>query len=355
MAERPRRIALLAAAGLAAALAGGAGYGLWRHSAATPPAFECRAARNPGGMTWIRGGSFDMGSAGPLARANEQPVHRVRVAGFWIARAPVTNAQFAAFIAATGYVTSAERVPDVASLRAQLPPGAAVPDPQLLVPGAVVFTGTMRPVRLDDATRWWRFIPGAEWRHPQGPGSTLAGREDHPVVQVSYGDALAYARWAGMRLPTEAEWEFAARGGLERAEYAWGNDFAPGGRRMANVWQGSRQSFPVVAREAADSHGTSAVCSFPPNGYGLCDVTGNVWQWVADWYRDDAYATAGSGIVAIDPPGPAAPAGSAPLRTIRGGSYLCSAGYCGSYRPSARLGNDPATSSAHVGFRLACR
>jgi formylglycine-generating enzyme len=207
--------------------------------------------------------------------------------------------------------------------------------------------------------RWWSYVPGANWRHPGGPRTSIEGRDNYPVVQVSYEDAQAYARWVGKRLPTEAEWEFAARGGLKQATYAWGNEFAPQGRKMANVWEGSAEPFPVAGELQNHTHGTSAVCSFPPNAYGLCDMTGNVWQWVMDWYRADAY-TLVKDAEAVDPTGPknsydpydpGVPE-NAPKRVIRGGSFLCSASYCLGYRPSARRGSDPFTSMPHVGFRL---
>jgi formylglycine-generating enzyme required for sulfatase activity len=224
----------------------------------------------------------------------------------------------------------------------------------------MVFVGTDRPVDLTDFTQWWRYVPGASWRHPQGPESTIGGRGNHPVVQVSYQDAQAYARWAGKRLPTEAEWEFAARGGLEQATYVWGDEFAPEGRKMANVWEGSPQPFPVMCSANGNTPGTSNVGMFPPNGYGLSDMTGNVWQWVADRYRADAYTQLARGTEPVNPSGPSdsydpddpgTPI-DAPKRVIRGGSFLCNEAYCLSYRPSARRGNDPYTSMSHVGFRL---
>jgi formylglycine-generating enzyme required for sulfatase activity len=311
-------------------------------------------------MLWIPDGEFIMGSAGTLAKANEQPAHKVRVHGYWMDRTPVTNAQFAEFVAATHYVTTAERRPEWDTLTVQLPPNSPRPPDSELVPGGMVFVGTDRPVDLDDYSQWWRYIPGANWRHPRGPGSSIVGNENYPVVQVSYEDARAYARWVGKRLPTEAEWEFAARGGLEQVTYAWGNEFAPLGQKMANVWEGSGQPFPVVDPMAPDKHGASPVCKFPPNGYGLCDMTGNVWQWVADWYRADAFVREAEGPEPVDPPGPresydpddpGVPA-DAPKRVIRGGSFLCSREYCMSYRPSARRGTDPYTSMSHIGFRL---
>jgi formylglycine-generating enzyme required for sulfatase activity len=314
-------------------------------------------------MMWIPGGEFVMGSDASLAKPNEHPAHRVRVHGFWMDRTAVTNAEFGAFVAATGYVTTAERPPRWETLEVQLPPGTPKPPDDELMPGAMVFVGTDRPVDLDDYSQWWRYVPGANWRHPQGPESSIAGKDDHPVVQVSYEDALAYARWAGKRLPTEAEWEFAARGGLEQATYVWGNEFALQGRKMANVWEGSSEPFPVVRPESEAAVGTSRVCTFPPNGYGLCDMTGNTWQWVADWYRADAYARISDDPQPVDPQGPhdsydpedsGAPQ-NAPKRVIRGGSFLCNQSYCLSYRPSARRGGDPYTSMSHIGFRLVAR
>ena len=202
-------------------------------------AIEGDGIRGPKGMVWIPGGDFLMGSRDAQAKPNERPAHRVSVHGFWMDRTPVTNAHFAAFIAATGYVTTAEHAPSWETLKAQLPADTPKPADDVLVPGAMVFAGTEQPVDLNDYTQWWRYVPGANWRHPRGPDSSIVGNDDFPVVQVSYDDVLAYARWAGKRLPTEAEWEFAARGGLEQATYAWGNEFAPQGRKMANVWEGS--------------------------------------------------------------------------------------------------------------------
>src|SRR5258706_10687469 len=229
----------------------------------------------PKGMMWVPGGGFLMGSDHKLAQASERPAHRVKVAGFWMDRHHVTNAEFRRFVVETRYVTTAERKPDWQTIKVQVPPGTPKPPESALVPGAMVFVGTDRPVSLDDWSQWWRYVPGANWKHPQGPDSNIQGKDDHPVVQVSYADALAYAKWIGKRLPTEAEWEFAARGGLEQATYAWGDAFAPQGRKMANVWEGSGQPFPVLSSHAEHEHGTSRVCAFLPNGYGLCDMTGN--------------------------------------------------------------------------------
>jgi len=355
-------IKVVSAISLAATLGASAAFSLsvWKEHAriSRPNVIEGEGTFR--GMVWIPGGEFIMGSEGPLAKPNEQPAHRVRVHSFWMDRTPVTNVRFATFVSATGYVTTAERRPEWGTLKLQLPEGTPEPADGDLVPGAMVFVGTEQSVDLNDYAQWWRYVPGADWRHPQGPDSSIIGKDDYPVVQVSYEDALAYARWAGKRLPTEAEWEFAARGGLRKATYAWGNEFTPRGRRMANVWDGSAQPFPVVGPRTAFEHGTSRVCSFPPNGYGLCDVTGNVWQWIADWYRADAFVLEAQGAEPLDPQGPrnsydpdepGTPANAA-KRVIRGGSFLCSREYCLSYRPSARRGADPYTSMSHIGFRL---
>lgn len=296
-------------------------------------------------MAWIPGGEYTMGSDATYAREDERPAHRVRVSGFWMDRAPVTNSRFAAFVAATGYVTTAERAPQWSSIQRLLPPGTPPPAPGLLVPGGLVFTGTEAPVPLADETRWWRYVPGADWRHPGGPDTGIAGRDDDPVVQVSYDDARAYARWAGKRLPSEAEWEYAARGGIEHATYAWGSQFAPNGMRMAHTWDDDAVPFPVV-RGGQPRPRVQAVCSYPRNGYGLCDMAGNAWQWVTDWFRADAYARAVHGDEPTGPPD------VAPRRVIRGGSFLCSREYCASFRVSARQAADPDSPANHIGFRL---
>jgi formylglycine-generating enzyme required for sulfatase activity len=252
----------------------------------------------------------------------------------------VTNEQFEKFVKATGYVTIAERKPDAKDF-----PGA---DPQMLVPGAVVFTPPDHPVRLDNPMVWWTYIPGANWRHPDGPGSDIHGKEKFPVVQVAWEDAAAYAKWAGKRLPTEAEWEHAARGGLDREPYVWGREKFPENRRMANIWDGE---FPVKNTGADGWKETAPVGSFPPNGYGLSDMAGNVWEWCADWYSDDYYSHSPE----LNPQGPNEahdpdePA--LPKRVIRGGSYLCSDTYCRGYRPSARMKASADTGLSHTGFR----
>ncbi len=311
-------------------------------------AWACAPSPEPGteGMVWIEGGEFTMGSDSRVARADEQPAHRVRVDGFWMDATEVTNAQFLAFVKATGYVTDAERAPDLASIMAQVPPGTPPPPAELLVPGSLTFRAPQAP-----GQPWWQWQASAHWRQPQGPASNLAGKDDHPVVHISWRDAKNYATWAGKRLPTEAEWEFAARGGIEDATYAWGDEADTQAARM-NTWQGE---FPLE-RQAGDGYAeTSPVRSFPPNGYGLYDVAGNVWEWVADWYRPDTYSRRAGGDVVTNPLGPESSFDPdepfAPKRVCRGGSYLCSENYCTGYRPSARMKTSPDTSLAHTGFR----
>ena len=333
-------------------------------SSSAPQIVQGDGVRGPKGMMWVPGGEFLMGSDHKLAQKNERPAHSVRVHGFWMDQTHVTNAQFAEFVKATGYVTTAERKPDWETLKVQLPQGTPRPPDSALVPGAMVFVGTEKPVPLNDYSQWWAYVPGADWRHPQGPKSSIEGKDDHPVVQVSYEDAQAYARWAGKRLPTEAEWEFAARGGLEQATYAWGDELMPQGKAMANIWEGRTERFPVVkpvvSPRAGGAAGTSAVRSFPANGYGLYDMTGNAWQWVADWYRVDYFPEQAKLKKIVDPQGPASSYDPddrgvpplAPKRVTRGGSFLCNVDYCLSYRPSARRGTDPYNPMSHLGFRL---
>ncbi len=296
---------------------------------------QSAALAGTSGMRWIPAGEFAMGSDDEHSMPNERPAHRVQVDGFWIDEHPVTNEAFRRFVDATGYVTTAERVPDWEELKQQLPPGTPKPDPSVLVAGSAVFTPPSGPVPLDDVSAWWRWTPGASWRQPEGPGSSVDERADHPVVHVSWDDAAAYADWAGKVLPTEAEWEFAARGGLEGKRFSWGDESQPAGRHMANSFQGD---FPHRQVAADGFARTSPVRSFPANGYGLYDTAGNVWQWTADWYR-----SVGEGDSA------------AQLRVIKGGSFLCHESYCESYRPSARRGAPPDTGSSHVGFRLVRR
>jgi sulfatase modifying factor 1 len=312
-----------------------------------------RPPHPPPGMVWIPGADFRMGTDGNTLHKNEQPAHTVRLDGFYLDEHEVTNAQFREFVEASGYITTAERKPDWEEMKKQLPPGTPKPQDTELVPGSLVFSPPQDKVPTDDAARWWKWVPGACWRHPEGPGSTLSGRDDHPVVHVSWEDANAYAKWAGKRLPTEAEWEYAARGGLVGKRFTWGNDpptDADGGK--ANIWQGD---FPSRNAKADGWDRTAPVKSYPPNGYGLYDMAGNVWEWCADWYRADAYA--GRTKVTFNPNGPADfwdPAEPlAPKRVTRGGSFLCHVTYCESYRPAARRGTAADTGMSHLGFRCA--
>lgn len=297
----------------------------------------------PQGMTWVPGGTFWMG-CDDCGMPDAAPVHLVSVKGFWMDRTPVTNRDFQRFVAATHYVTVAERKPDPRDF-----PG--VPSDEL-VPGSVVFTRPRQPVPLDDYSQWWTYTPGANWRHPEGPSSTIRGREDHPVVHIAWDDAAAYAKWAGRRLPTEAEFEFAARGGLDRNRYPWGNDLKPKGRVPANIFDGH---FPDKDARADGYAGTSPVTAFPPNGYGLHDMGGNVWQWCADWYRPDYYASLTPG-PAIDPRGPDASFDpqepGAAKRVTRGGSFLCSDEYCSRYLVGSRGKAEVSSGSSNLGFRL---
>jgi len=367
-AAHPNRGLLAAVAGaVVLAAAGYAGVTWWAGSRAAPAAkFQVVVGDGitaPLDMVRVPGGEFLMGSDHKLAQANEKPAHTARVKAFWMDRHHVTNAQFRKFTEATGYVSTAERKPEWETIAPQVPAGTPRPPDSALIAGGMVFTGTTAPVPdYRDYSRWWSYVPGADWKHPRGPGSSIEGLDDHPVVQVSFEDAQAYAKWAGKRLPTEAEWEFAARGGLSQATYAWGDDFAPGNQQMANVWQGQQAAtFPVVSPKAGGALGTSRVGTFPTNGYGLADMTGNAWQWVADWYRADQFArVVQSGQAQVDPTGPESswdpadlgvPVG-APKRVTRGGSFLCNEAFCMSYRPSARRGTDPYTSMSHLGFRL---
>jgi len=306
-------------------------------------------------MVWIPGGEFTMGSDAQDAEPQERPAHRVRISGFWMDRTDVTNAQFRQFVEATGYVTTAERPPDWEEMKKQLPPGTPKPSDDQLVAASLVFVAPDHEVSLDDVSAWWRWTPGANWRHPNGPGSSIQGEDDYPVVQVSWDDASNYAKWAGARLPTEAEWELAARGGLEGKRYFWGDDDPLTPRPRCNIWQGI---FPYHNDKPNGYAGPTPVKTFPPNGYRLYDMAGNVWQWCQDWYNATAYRseTEASGAnPVIDPHGPDKSFDPSdpytPKRVTRGGSFLCSAAYCASYRISARRGTSPDTSLSHTGFR----
>ncbi|MDB6095601.1 MAG: formylglycine-rating enzyme family protein [Verrucomicrobia bacterium] len=322
------------------------------------------AGNSPGPkiMAWIPGGRFTMGTDDPASFVNEGPAHSVTVSGFWMDVHPVTNEEFAKFVAATGYLTTAEKPVDWETLKAQLPPDTPKLSAAELAPGSLVFIPPNHPVPLDQLAAWWSWVPGANWRHPAGPRSNLAGLGKYPVVQVSWDDAVAYARWAGKRLPTEAEWEFAAHGGTT-TRYWWGDEIKPGGKYFANTFQGD---FPNRDTAEDGFSGVSPVDAFPANGYGLHDMAGNVWNWCSDIYRPDTFAArAGKVELCGNPTGPLP---GQPLREIRGdpsppdvpgqvrhvtkgGSYLCHISYCESYRPTARRGTPPDTGSSHVGFR----
>ena len=306
----------------------------------------------PSGMVWIAGSTFRMGSDAHYPE--EAPARNIRVAGFYIDRFPVTNREFASFVAATGYSTVAERPLDPSAY-----PGAS---PDRLKPGSMVFRQTRGPVDLRDIRNWWIWKPGAYWRHPEGRRSTVGDRMDHPVVQVAYEDAQAYAAWASKVLPTEAEWEFAARGGLDGAEFAWGSEFEPDGHRMANTWRGA---FPWKSLSKDGVGRTSRVGSFPPNGHGLFDMTGNVWEWTEDWYSAKRGAEQSNSPCCV-PEGfrggpaegsydPEQPAVRIPRKVVKGGSFLCAPEYCRRYRPAARHAQMVDSGMSHIGFRCVFR
>jgi sulfatase modifying factor 1 len=301
-------------------------------------------------MVHVPGGLFSMGSDDFYPE--ERPVHKVHVDEFWIDERPVTANEFRRFVKSTGYLTMAERPPDPD----QYPEAA----PELLVPGSLVFHKTAGPVDLRDPSNWWAYVPGAQWRHPEGPGSTLHGRDRHPVTHVAPEDAEAYAAWVGKELPTEAEWEFAARGGLEGARFVWGDEFAPNGKMMANTWQGE---FPWQNLNTDGFEGTSPVKSFPPNGFGLYDMAGNVWEWTSDYFTAFGSGSEHSCCVPRNPRATSPqeslvagqPGAHIPRRVIKGGSHLCAPNYCLRYRPSARQSETIDTSTAHIGFRCVIR
>lgn len=309
----------------------------------------------PDTMIWLPPGVFSMGSADFYPE--ERPIHARQVDGFWMDPHPVTVSEFGEFVDATGHVTVAETAPEAADF-----PDA---DPEQLVPGSLVFVPPTRRVSLDDFRAWWAWVPGAQWRHPEGPGSTVVGREQHPVTHVAHADALAYATWAGKELPDEKEWEYAARGGLEGATYSWGDDETPGGRMMANTWQGD---FPVRNDLLDGYERTSPVGVFPANGYGLVDMTGNVWEWTDQDYTPSHDAAAREGTAAsgrssccgphrepVVATAAQAPPGHSTEKVIKGGSHLCAPSYCLRYRPAARQLQTTDTSTSHLGFRCVIR
>ncbi|MET3649224.1 formylglycine-generating enzyme required for sulfatase activity [Phyllobacterium ifriqiyense] len=312
---------------------------------------DLQSKRVQDGMIFVGAGTFWMGSDHHYPE--ERPAHRVSVDGFFIDQTPVTNTQFAEFVTATGYHTFAESAPDPRDY-----PGIL---PEMLYAGSLVFREPMGRVDPHDWSQWWTFREGANWRHPYGRASSIEGHDDHPVVHVTHHDALAYARWKGKDLPTEAEWEFAARGGLEQAEFAWGSELTPGGRHMANTWQGS---FPTVNHNRDGYSRTSPVKAFPPNGYGLYDMIGNVWEWTSDWFASQHEAdTMKACCIPRNPRGglksasydPCQPEIKIPRKVLKGGSHLCAPNYCRRYRPAARHPEAIDTSTSHVGFRCVIR
>lgn len=315
-------------------------------STAEPPLINAESAPAPApeGMVWIPGGEFSMGCEDAEMR-DARPFHRVALDGYWMDKTEVTNEEFARFVKATGYVTLAER-----QLNPKDFPGVPADN---LVPGSAVFVPPPSAVALNNHYNWWRYLPGANWRHPDGPESDLKGKEKHPVVHIAYQDAEAYAKWAGKRLPTEAEFEFAARGGLDRKRFVWGDEFKPGNKFQANTFQGH---FPEKNTGADGYVGTAPVGTFTPNGFGLFDMAGNVWEWTSDWYRPDYYQTlAATHQVTRNPQGPSdsldpAEPGSK-KRVHKGGSFLCTDEYCTRYMPGARGKGEPDTGTNNVGFR----
>lgn len=328
----------------------------------TPPASDGQPATPaPSGMVWIPAGVFEMGTDDAESMPNERPAHRVKLDGFWMDETPVTNAQFRSFVESTGYLTLAERPVDWEELKKQVPTGTPKPPESALQPGSLVYTPPAREVDTRDMAGWWTWTNGASWKHPQGPQSSLEGKDDLPVVHIAWDDAVAYAKWAGKRLPTEAEWEYAARGGAAtNTRFWWGDQFRPDGKFMCNTYTGK---FPVSDTREDGYDRPSPVKAFPRNGYGLHDMSGNVWNWTADFYRADAHALAKqegdrSGLgYSVNPKGPTEsldptrPIPDAIEHVIKGGSFLCHVDYCESYRPTARRGTPPDTGTEHIGFR----
>ncbi len=302
-------------------------------------------------MVWIPGGEYQVGAMDDEGKPDEYPVHTVKLSGFWMDITEVTNAEFKRFTDATGYITTAERAPIWDELKIQLPAGTQKPHDSLLVAASLVFQKTEKPVSLNDPSQWWTWKKGADWRHPQGPGSSIKGKEMQPVVHVSWDDAMAYCKWAGKRLPTEAEWEVAARGGRSGHIYPWGTEDPESGAPKSNTWQGS---FPYRNTNRDGYTGLAPVKSFNANALGLYDMAGNVWEWCSDWYASDVYSNLAKSVT-LDPPGPVrsydASDPQMPKKVVRGGSFLCHADYCKGYRVSARMKTSPDTGLEHTGFR----
>ncbi|WP_297097568.1 formylglycine-generating enzyme family protein [uncultured Draconibacterium sp.] len=304
------------------------------------------------GMVFIEGGTFEMGADNDQARPDEFPKHPVKVNSFWMDVHEVTNAQFKKFVDETGYITEAEKDIDWEVMKTQVPPGTAKPPAEMLKAGSMVFTPPSQAVPLNDYSQWWSWVVGANWKHPEGPESTIFGRENHPVVHICWNDAVAYCKWAGKRLPTEAEWEFAARGGLENNIYPWGNEHIEDGSPKANSWNGH---FPNMNTQKDGFYSTAPVESYAPNPYKLYDMAGNVWEWTADWYDMDYYKSLPTNKVTADPKGPEKSNDARnpydKRKTIRGGSFLCNDSYCSSYRVAARMPGEIYTGMSHTGFR----
>ncbi|MES2375393.1 MAG: formylglycine-generating enzyme family protein [Bacteroidota bacterium] len=304
------------------------------------------------GMVWVKGGTFAMGGDNKQAAPDEFPKHKVAVSGFWIDVTEVTNEQFKKFVKATGYVTIAERKPDWEEIKKQVPPGTPKPDDKLLVAASLVFKQADHKVNLNDYSQWWSWKNGANWRHPHGPESNIKGKENYPVVHISWFDAVAYCKWTGKRLPTEAEWEWAARGGLDNKIYPWGNEPIDAGVPKANTWQGD---FPNKNTLKDKYFYSSPVASFKPNGYGLYDMAGNVWEWCADYYNNKYYQTINNPKGVANPRGPVKSYDPdepyAQKRVIRGGSFLCNDSYCSGYRVARRMKSTEDSGMEHLGFR----
>jgi formylglycine-generating enzyme required for sulfatase activity len=311
---------------------------------------ELKTGESHKGMIWIKAGTFMMGANNKQASPDEYPKHKVAVNGFWMDATEVTNAEFARFVKSTNYITTAERKPDWNELKKQVAPGTPKPDDSLLVAASLVFDPPKTPVDLNDYTQWWVWKKGANWEHPHGPGSNIIGKDNYPVVHISWYDAVAYCKWAGKRLPTEAEWEWAARGNLQNKIYPWGDEPVDQGKVKANTWQGH---FPDHNTLRDKFYGLAPVASFAPNGYGLYDMAGNAWEWCADYYNNQYYATIAKG--ASNPKGPANSYDPeepyAKKRVIRGGSFLCNDSYCSGYRVARRMKSTEDSGMEHVGFR----
>lgn len=310
------------------------------------------SSRSPShkGMVWIKGGEFTMGAPDDEGREDEYPAHKVTLKGFWMDLTEVTNHAFKKFVDATGYITTAEKAPDWNELKKQLPPGTPKPPDSILVPASLIFVKQPSSVGLGNPTIWWSWQKGANWKHPKGPGSTIKGKEHFPVVHVSWDDAMAYCKWSGKRLPTEAEWEYAAKAG-KSTPYPWGQEEIEKGIPKANTWQGV---FPIFNTSWDGFDNSAPVTSYQPNAFGLYDMAGNVWEWCADWYRNDYYKTL-SNRTAVDPKGPESSFDpeepTVPKKVVRGGSFLCNASYCKGYRTSSRMKTARDTGLEHTGFR----